>query len=236
MKILEDYYTPKIVEPDYKFSVSGTYYAPEASTIREHLDYIESLPMNHTPEVFWLHSNANLTASINEAVSMLRNALQLMSSFKGGGGGDDEEDASAKAETPEMRYSNIAASVVDQLPPAFDLPAANRKYPVDYNQCLNTVLSNELLKFAKLYFKLRDTCVNLQLAVKGLVIFSPELESVSIGMLTNSIPPEWIGVSYPSLKPLLSYVFDFIARCKFVDDWIKQGTVIIRAHIFFFTV
>jgi len=79
------------------------------------------------------------------------------------------------------------------------------------------------LKQGALYGKVKDTCVNLQKAVKGLVIFSPELEAVAHGILTNSIPPSWLGVSYPSLKPLMSYVYDFIARLKFLDDWIKQG-------------
>ena len=91
-----------------------------------------------------------------------------------------------------------------------------------YDQCLNTVLLNELLKFNKLHHKVTDTCINLQKAVKGLVIFSPELEAVANGMLTNTQPPSWKGVSYPSLKPMMGYVFDFIDRLKFMDDWIKQ--------------
>ena len=41
VEILKDFYSPKILEPDYKFSVSGIYYSPDANTIQEHLDYIE---------------------------------------------------------------------------------------------------------------------------------------------------------------------------------------------------
>ena len=90
-------------------------------------------------------------------------------------------------------------------------------------------------KFNKLYIQIRDTCLNLQKAVKGFVIFSPELESVANGMLTNVIPPEWKAVSYPSLKPLLSYVQDFYKRCKFNQDWINDDSpAVVWFSAFFF--
>jgi len=59
--------------------------------------------------------------------------------------------------------------------------------------------------------------------VKGLVVFSPELEAVADGCLTNKTPDPWMGVSYPSLKPLLSYYEDFSERMKFMGRWIKDG-------------
>ena len=98
-----------------------------------------------------------------------------------------------------------------------------RKYPVKYEQCLNTVLLNELIKFNRLLNKIKDSTSSLQKAVKGLVLFSPELEELSIACLMNKIPASWKDVSYPSLKPLSSYVNDFLDRIKFCDDWIKQG-------------
>jgi dynein heavy chain len=220
--ILKDYYTNRITESDYKFSVSGIYYAPEATTIEEHLDYIKSLPLNHTPEVFWLHNNANLTASINEATSMLGKGVQLMSSFKAKAAGGDDDDG-PKDKTPEQMFSEIAAGICDRIPEAFDISAVMRKYPVKYEQCLNTVLMNELIKFNRLLNKVKDSTSSLQKAVKGLVIFSPELEELSVACLTNKIPDTWKDVSYPSLKPLQSYVNDFLDRLKFCDDWIKQG-------------
>jgi len=36
-------------------------------------------------------------------------------------------------------------------------------------------------------------------------------------------PKAWLGVSYPSLKPLSSYLADLCARLKFFQDWIDAG-------------
>jgi len=223
VSIIKDFYTPRVTDPDYKFSVSGIYYSPDANTIEEHLDYIRQLPINHTPEVFWLHANANLTAAINEGLAILGNSVSLMSSFKAGAAGGGDDDDAPKDRTPEQIYSEIAENIYSKMPEIVDIGAVMRKYPVKYDQCLNTVLLNELLKFNKLLAKLRDTTSSLQKAVKGLVIFSPELEELASCCLTNTIPSSWKGVSYPSLKPLMSYVGDFLLRMKFCDDWIKQG-------------
>lgn len=33
----------------------------------------------------------------------------------------------------------------------------------------------------------------------------------------------WMAKSYPSQKPLASYVTDLIARCTMMNDWIAHG-------------
>ncbi|EER06065.1 dynein heavy chain, putative [Perkinsus marinus ATCC 50983] len=215
--ILTDYYTERILKDEYKFSISGTYFAPKEGTLSSYMEYIRGLPINQTPEVFWLHNNANLTAAINEGMEILRTAVMLMPKT---GGGDSEEGE--KEKTPEEIYGEKAAEIVASLPKNFDVDAVQRTYPVRYDQCLNTVLVQELLKCNKLLDRLRDTLVNLQKAVKGLVVFSPDLEEVAEGLLSNKVPSVWAKVSYPSLKPLGSYVADFLQRLQFFDGWVES--------------
>jgi dynein heavy chain len=61
MTILDKYCNVKVLEDGYKFSPSGTYYAPPDGKIDVYRDYVESLPMNDLPEIFGLHENANIT-------------------------------------------------------------------------------------------------------------------------------------------------------------------------------
>jgi len=230
VEILKNYYTADIMKEDYKFSVSGIYYAPPDTDHAGYLEFIKALPMNTTPEVFWLHNNAKLTAAINEGVYILNSCMSLMSSFGGGPAGDDDED-DAKAQTPEEKFSDISADFASRCPDICDIGAVIRTYPVQYEQCLNVVLHMELGKFNRLQKKVKSTCVNLGKAVKGLVVFSPELEQVGNGCLTNKIPEPWMGVSYPSLKPMSSYFDDFLGRWKFMQQWVNTGI----PHVFWFS-
>lgn len=52
---------------------------------------------------------------------------------------------------------------------------------------------------------------------------SSELEIVFNKLFDNQVPDMWNRVSYPSLKPLASYINDFNARLLFINKWIYDG-------------
>lgn len=56
--IIQVYINPNTLNVGHKFSVSGVYRQPEASTIDQYIEYLEKLPLNPNPEAFGMHDNA----------------------------------------------------------------------------------------------------------------------------------------------------------------------------------
>ncbi len=53
--------------------------------------------------------------------------------------------------------------------------------------------------------------------IAGYVVQSAAIEEVYNSVLVGKVPAMWIEKSYPSLKPLASYVIDLIARIDFFN-------------------
>ncbi|KAJ3192416.1 Dynein heavy chain 7, axonemal [Irineochytrium annulatum] len=219
MNILSIFYTPPIIDdPTYKFSPSGVYFAPPKGKYSEYLDYIKQLPLNQTPEIFGVHDNGDITKQLTDTKNLfaciLKTQEQVVAS--GGGGG-------AAVKTSDEIVTEVATDILSRIPSVFNIEAAVQRYPVNYNESMNTVLIQEMIRFNRLIQVILVSLVNVQKAIKGLVVMNGELEEVCKGILTSRVPTMWASKSFPSLKPLGAYVSDLVARIKFFQTWYEVG-------------
>lgn len=169
MSILNIFYNEAVFDDDYRFSPSGLYYAPPEGTHSSYIDYIRGLPLAAQPEIYGLHANADITKDQQEADLVLASILSTFGSSTAGGGGGLSRD--------EL-LDELAADVSERVAPEFDIEFVRYKYPVDYYESMNTVLTQELVRFNRLIAVVHSTIKELRKAIKGLVVMSQDLEMV----------------------------------------------------------
>ncbi|XP_061086442.1 dynein axonemal heavy chain 3 [Conger conger] len=201
-----------VVREGYRLSDGDVYYIPLHGPYETYIDYIRNLPISADPGVFGLHSNADITKDNQETNQLLSGVLLTLPRQTGGG-----------AKSPQEIVDELAADILSKLPADFDMAMVIEKYPVVYEESMNTVLRQELIRFNRLTQVVRSSLINIGKALKGQVVMSAELENVFNSMLVGKVPAVWAAKSYPSLKPLGSYVADFLARLHFLQDWIDNG-------------
>ena len=84
-------------------------------------------------------------------------------------------------------------------------------------------LTQELIRFNGLIEVMVATLKQLQRAIKGEVVMSGELEIMYNCFVFQKVPPAWEEAGYPCLKPLPSWVEDFLGRIEFMQKWLVQG-------------
>jgi dynein heavy chain len=217
MNILEDYYTPKAVDDGYKFSFSDVYVSIPAENLLAYKNYMKSLPIDETTEVFSMHENANITFAQKETYTLFEILLNLM----------PKSSKSASGKTREEQLAETAISMQSRIPKPFNMEAVLKKYPIEYKESMSTVLIQEVIRYNKLLGTIHSTIVELLKALKGLVVMSEALETMCNNIFINQVPVAWAAKAYPSLKPLSAWVVDLMARCDFIQKWIDTGIPIV---------
>ncbi len=211
--ILYKFYSPQI-DSDQSFTFfpdAPTYLIPAYSVYDDYLDYITKLPPLAQPEAIGLHVNSMIQRNHHESQSLIDNILLTL-----------PRKATNNFETSQSLVVNICLEITQKLN-KFDLNNAKAIYPIQFSNSLNGVLIQELTCFNQLIQTIKTSISEIQRSLSGRSIISRELEYVFNSILMGKIPQLWLENSYPSLKPLGSYIADLSNRLEFFNKWLTDG-------------
>eukprot|EP00756_Hemistasia_phaeocysticola_P022945 Hpha_TRINITY_DN15865_c4_g10::TRINITY_DN15865_c4_g10_i1::g.188383::m.188383/K10408/DNAH; dynein heavy chain, axonemal len=216
------YFTPDMFQHDtWKFDTKGDYRMvnPELSRSQT-MSFIEELPLYEDPPLFGLPANASITFQAKESLAMVNTIIAVQPKAAGGGGGG--------AKSTDEVVMDMASDFIARCPEKIDKkkahPESFRITDKGAMISLGTVLSQEIDLFNRLLKTIMSTLKELQLAIKGIVVLSADLEKMYNSFLFGRVPPNWEGkVGYLCLKPLAPWYIDMIKRIEFISDWCYKG-------------
>ena len=211
--IIKKYLNQEALRDGYKYSESGVYYSPPAGLQEQYLQYIGGLPLNPDPEAFGLHENAEITNAQNQSRVMLE-TIQSVQPRSSSGVGKSREEV----------IEEIATYVQTRTPEVLPFDEIFETYPTSYEESMNTVLVQEVIRYNRLLFVMKESLTNVKKALKGQIVMSEEMEGVANSLHDNYVPLLWADKGFLSLKPLSSWTQDLVARITFLQNWIDQGT------------
>ncbi|KAG1698535.1 Dynein heavy chain 7, axonemal [Nymphon striatum] len=214
LTILQDFCNHQIISQDnYKFCLDKSYQVPTTQNYQEYVQYIQNLPFEQSPEVFGMHENIKISKDLQDSKMLTESILVARGVSKGTDGGSKFDKS----------LLDIISNISEQLPEEFDIDAAIAKYPIKYEESMNTVLVQELERFNRLLKVIKLSLETLKKAIQGEVVMSNEIESVGSGIAIGKIPNLWAAASYPTRKSLGSYIKDLIERINFFQNWFLHG-------------
>jgi dynein heavy chain len=213
---LEEYMGDFLFDKFNRFAFFQTredsYVVPETGHVDIYKTQVENQPRVNTPEVFGLHSNAEIGYFTTASRDILTHILSLQSGAGSGGGGSSKDQV----------VGQIAHDILEKLPKPFDTFQIRNEIGIGASPS-QVVLMQELDRFNFLLEKMSSSLQTLQKALVGEVGMSPELEDVLNALFGASIPPIWRRFAPATKMMLANWMSHFQRRFKQYNGWVKDG-------------
>uniref|UniRef100_UPI00398E4471 dynein axonemal heavy chain 8-like isoform X2 n=2 Tax=Pristiophorus japonicus TaxID=55135 RepID=UPI00398E4471 len=206
---------------DIKFNFYTGYIIPICLNLESYMEYIQTLPITDTPQVFGLHPNADITYQSNTAAEILNTITNIQPKESAGGGG----------ETREATVFRLAHSMLAKLPPdyvAHEVKA--RLLKMGILNSMNIFLRQEIDRMQKVITMLRICMSDLQLAIEGTIIMSENLTNALDNIYDARVPAMWKRISWDS-STLGFWFTELLERNSQFSSWIFEG----RPNVFWMT-
>ncbi|XP_022805941.1 dynein heavy chain 5, axonemal-like [Stylophora pistillata] len=203
------------------FNFYKGYTIPKCTSVPQYMDYIDTLPLVDSPEVFGLHPNADITYQSNLAKSCLDTILSIQPKDSSGGGG----------ETREAVVQRLADDMLDKLPENYIAhEVKSRLQKMGALSPMNIFLRQEIDRMQRVITAVRQTLTDLKLAIDGTIIMSETLRDSLDCMYDARIPTHWKKISWES-STLGFWYTELLERNNQFRSWCFEG----RPNVFWMT-
>ena len=117
---------------------------------------MRGLALNDRPEIFGLHENANISFANGETNRLLGMVLSLQPRESGG-----------EAMSADEKLIQLATELEARVPAPFNVDDVAEKFPISYENSMNTILQQELMRFNALLVTAKQSLGTVKRAVNG---------------------------------------------------------------------
>lgn len=188
------------------------YVIPEHGNYENYLHSIMELPSLNSPEVFGLHTNAEIGYFTNGTKNLWIDLISMTTSTASAAGGISKDEY----------LLGVIEDIQGKLPEVYDIYEL-RKHLGDNLKPTQVVLMQELERFNVLIKLMQSTLFNLVRALKGEIGMSNELDELSFALLNGFLPNSWRKLTSQTKKPLSAWIDYFIRRNKQYHRWKDEG-------------
>nr|XP_019958870.1 PREDICTED: dynein heavy chain 2, axonemal [Paralichthys olivaceus] len=212
---INDYFCDAaITQPFFKLSSLNPYYIPRDGPQSSHKTFISMLPSTEHPEVFGQHPNADIASQIAETRRLFDTLLSLQPQVT--------SPSSARAgPSREEKVLELLADIRGKIPALINYEGT-KSLLQDNSSPLNVVLLQEIQRYNSLLETITLSLLELEKAIKGLVVMSSSLEETFSCIYDARVPPLW-EKTYPSLKPLAAWTRDLCQRVDQLARWAETA-------------
>ena len=223
--------SPDIKNPDFALCEGLVNLPEKMDNFKSIYNYIEKIEITDSPEIYGLHSNQAIKLETREGerildlLSHIRKSALLIDDleYKKQSGSDSLDVDLVSKQNRGKILTKICTTIIEKVPKPFELEGIKEKYPVLYDESLNTVLQEEVMRYNRLLERVHSTTSSVYHAASGNSFMSLELEDVSSDLLLGKVPQKWKQFSFPSAKNLAGYTENLIQRVNYLKLWIAQG-------------
>jgi len=198
---------------------------PAPLTFTEYQQYVASdaIPAE-SPLLYGLHPNAEINFRTVQADVLFKTINELQPKQQGSAGGMSVEDV--------LRAK--VADILEKIPELHNLAELSERLEEDRTPQQH-VFYQECERMNALISVVKATLQELELGLKGALSITANMQLLSNELFMDKLPTAWTTESFLSMRPLPSWIDNFLSRNQQLLDWIPEMTtpkVTLISHFF----